>query len=457
MIHVIKQKFHSLVSDQRFSEILTGSAWALSARIFSTVLGFIFSIIVARLYGAEMVGILAVINSFLILVTIFTVFGTSTSILRFIPEHLSNYSPTSAFKIYRKIQSLVIIFSLATATFFFVGADLISEKIFSKPHLSYYFALASIFVVFKSLMLLNTNAVRGLSLIKFFAVLQILPHTFNLFFLILLGFFLPIHDLPVYAVLLGFAMTSIVGWFVVEITFRKKIKPADKIHNMPINAILSTSLPMLMTTTIMFVLGETGVLMVGAFCTEAEVGYYSIAVKLSVLTTFVLQAVNSIAAPKFVELFFTDKIDELFHVAKKSTKLIFFTTIPILICLLFFGKPLITFFFGKEFIQAYPALLVLIIGQFINSISGSTGMFMNMTGNQKVFRNIMLVGGIINVGLNLIFINRFGIIGAAFSTSVSVCFWNVCTLLYMKKNYGNTTAYFPSIRYPKKFHKMNWL
>ena len=187
MIQFIKKKYHNLVSDTRFSEILTGSVWALSARVIATAMGLAFSVIVARLYGAEVVGIVAVINSFLMLATIFTVLGTPTSILRLIPEHLAKYSPTSAFKVYRKTQYMVIGISVITAALFFFGANLIADKVFSKPHLSYYFALASIFIVFKSIMMLNTQAVRGLRLIKLFALMQLLPQAFNLLFLISVG------------------------------------------------------------------------------------------------------------------------------------------------------------------------------------------------------------------------------------------------------------------------------
>ncbi|OQX62929.1 MAG: hypothetical protein B5M56_04720, partial [Desulfococcus sp. 4484_241] len=65
MIRFLKRKYHNVVSDDRFSEILTGSAWALSAQVIATALGLAFSVLVARLYGAKVVGIVAVINSFL--------------------------------------------------------------------------------------------------------------------------------------------------------------------------------------------------------------------------------------------------------------------------------------------------------------------------------------------------------------------------------------------------------
>ena len=55
MISFLKRKFHNLVSDKKFSEILRGSVWSLGARIIATVLAMITSIITARIYGAEII------------------------------------------------------------------------------------------------------------------------------------------------------------------------------------------------------------------------------------------------------------------------------------------------------------------------------------------------------------------------------------------------------------------
>ncbi len=445
MPSLIKQKLHNLISDQKFSEILTGSAWALSARVIATGFGLIASIIIARFYGAEVVGIVAVIQSFLMLATIFTVLGTQTSLLRLIPEHLVKYSPTSAFKVYRKTQFIVIGVSLVTGTLFFICADLIAAQVFSKPHLSFYFALASVFVVFKSLMLLNTQAVRGLRLIKVFALMQVLPQGFNLLLLVSLGLLWPSKDVPVYAILSGFALTGILGWFIMEYEFRQKMQPQDPVHPMPTRGILSISIPMLMTQTMTFVIGQTGVIMLGMFRSEAEVGYYAIAVKLGTLTAFILRAVNSMAGPRFSELFHSEKMDELFYVAQKSAKLIFWTTTPILLGLIIFGRPILYIAFGQEFTVAYPALVLLVTGQFVHSISGATGLFMNMTGKQNVFRNIMVAAAIVNIGLNLLLIPDYGIYGAAVAAMVSLAGWNIVTLSYIKLKFGKTTGYFPRV------------
>jgi len=445
MINFFKHKYVNLFSDSRFSEILTGSAWALSARVIATALGLMFSVMVARFYGAEVVGILAVINSFLVLATILTIMGTNTSILRLIPEHMVRYSPKSAFKVYRKTQFMVIGMSVITSSVFFFGANLIADKVFSKPNLSYYFALSSVFLVFKSMMELNTQAVRGLRLIKLFALMQFLPQIFNLVLLIALGLLWPARDCPVYAVLISFAMTGIIGWIIMEQAFKNRMQPDNNVHNLSVRSILSISLPMLMTATSTFLIAQSGVLILSMFSTEAEVGHYAIAVKLATLTSFVLRAVDSMAGPKFSELFYANKMDELFHIAKKSAKLIFVTTAPLLLGFLIYGKQLLGMVFGNEFSAAYPALIILALGQFANSISGSTGMFLNMTGNQNIFRNIMVIAATLNILLNVWLVPKFSINGAAIAATVSLCFWNVSALVYLKLKFGKTTGYFPTL------------
>jgi O-antigen/teichoic acid export membrane protein len=227
--------------------------------------------------------------------------------------------------------------------------------------------------------------------------------------------------------------------------FKQKMSPGETVHPMPVRQILSISLPMLMTATMSFVIGQTGVIMLGMFRPEADVGYYSIAVHLASLTTFVLSAINTMAAPKFSELFHTGKIDELFYVARKSTKLIFWTTTPILVFLILLGKPLLTILYGPEFSVAYWAMFFLVLGQFVNSISGSTGYFMNMTGHQNIFRNVMLITALLNVTLNLVLIPQFGIIGAALTAMFCYVLWNSLLLLYIKIKYGRTIGYFPFI------------
>jgi O-antigen/teichoic acid export membrane protein len=144
LISHFHQKLNSLLSDNKFIEILTGSTFAFVGRIFGIGLAMLSSILIARIYGAKMMGVLAIVQAFMMMAAIFAVLGTNISILRLIPEHLSMYSLTSAFRVYRKTQYFVALVSILVGCVLFFNSSLLVNVIFSKPHLSFYIALTSL-------------------------------------------------------------------------------------------------------------------------------------------------------------------------------------------------------------------------------------------------------------------------------------------------------------------------
>jgi O-antigen/teichoic acid export membrane protein len=154
------------------------------------------------------------------------------------------------------------------------------------------------------------------------------------------------------------------------------------------------------------------------------------------------------AAPKFSELFHAGQTDEVLRVAKKSTRLIFWTTGPMLLGLIVLGRPVLSLFFGASFSAAYAAMVVLALGQFVNSVSGSTAVFLNMTGHENVFQAIMVGAAGLNVALSFLLIPHFGIEGAAVAAMVTMVAWNSCALLYIKRKFGSAIGYFPMVRLP---------
>ena len=449
----LRHKLSGLLADQRFAEILSGSIWTLAAKVVATLFAMLASIYVARVYGAGMTGILALLNSFVVLVTIFTVLGTDTSVLRLIPEHIKKYSVISAFKAYRKTQYIVAAISILTGGMAYLLADWIADVVLSKPQIGHYVALAVCFVAARSLTDLNTSAVRGLRLNRVFAFMHVLPDMTKLIVLLVGSLFVATQDVAVYALLASWLIPALVGIVSMQVAFQRRINSYDRratVEKLSVANILAISLPMLMTTSMAFIIGRSGVIILGMYRPEQDVGYYAIAVTLATLTSFVLSAVNAMSASKFSELYHSNQMDELFYVAKKSTKLIFWSTVPILFVLILFGKFAISFLYGPAFAVAYPALVLLTIGQFVNSISGSNGMFMNMTGHQVALRNIMVLAALLNIGINLLLTPRYGAMGAAVAAMTSTIFWNIYVLVFIKRRYGQTLGYVPGVRLSRR-------
>ena len=80
--------------------------------------------------------------------------------------------------------------------------------------------------------------------------------------------------------------------------------------------------------------------------------------------------------------------------------------------------------------MAKSALLILLVGQFFNTLSGPVGVYMNMTGKQNKLQLVLIFGFITNLILNWFLIPEYGMIGAASATAISVILWKSIAVIY---------------------------
>jgi O-antigen/teichoic acid export membrane protein len=85
-----------------------------------------------------------------------------------------------------------------------------------------------------------------------------------------------------------------------------------------------------------------------------------------------------------------------------------------------FGKPLLAFAFGPGLVEAYPSLLILLVGQLFNSFVGSVGYLLNMAGYEKDVLKITGVSTILISILTLTITPIWGIIGGAIASSATL-------------------------------------
>lgn len=443
MTSEIRQFFKEKINaNQHFKEIVHGAGLTFSAKIFGTLAALGTSLIVARYYGSEMVGVVAIINAVLVVCTVFSLMGTDVAVLRLVPECLQKYTARSVVMLHKKMTTMVIFFSLIISVVLLLSSSIVSQVIFHNDNYEFYILLSAFFILIKALSTLNMEAIRGLQKIRIFAFMQAFPNLLNFFLIVTLTLFFYQKNNPIYALFANLLITSLI-LFILIIFMITKIKTNNNIdYNASYKYITSLSFPMFLTSSILMVIYQSDTLMLGYFRTESEVGIYAISLKLSILTIFVLNSINSLAAPKFAQLYHAGDLEQLKTIAQNSTKLAFWVTLPIILIYVFFGY-IILGFFGQEFVTGYLALLFLTTGQLVNVSSGAVGLFLDMTGHEKVFRNIVVLTGMLNVILNLILIPLYHINGAAIASMVSIITWNVLAGIYIKNKFGFSICYVP--------------
>ena len=95
--------------------------------------------------------------------------------------------------------------------------------------------------------------------------------------------------------------------------------------------------------------------------------------------------------------------------------------------------------FGEQYKQGANLLRILVIGQFINVITGSVGFLLNMTGFEKDMRNIVFLSGAIALLLNFILIPIYGVTGAAIATSIAIALQSLFAVYMVRRRLGFNT------------------
>ncbi len=187
---------------------------------------------------------------------------------------------------------------------------------------------------------------------------------------------------------------------------------------------LGVALPLLFIDGSFVVLNQTDLLMLGSLAGETAVGLYAAALKTAAWVGFVLMAVNATAAPLFSSLYSTGDRSGLQHVVSTVARWMFPVALAVGLGLMLFAQPILALF-GPEFTQARGALLVLVLGQWVNVGAGSVGYLLIMTGHHRYCAIAMGTSAVLNVGFNAIGIPLMGIEGAAIATASCTALWNI--------------------------------
>lgn len=431
----------SVRDNKSFSEILSGSSWAFVLRIVGLAAGYISTLIISNYFGPRTVGLFNLSFTVISIITLISLMGFPTSILRFTGELKDDYAQRIVLK---KMVVLSFAVSLFLAIVCSLSAEYISVNIFHDRKLKeflYIMLLGAPLSVGSAVLI---EYIRGLRKIKISETIRNSIYVFNLIIIFLLVFVFQYNNLSPAVANVG-AVTLTFCIVLLYLLYRLKHQCYKETTSVSYRKIFKISFPMLISDSMFSSMMVIDRLMLGFFKTPYDVGIYAVAIKLATITSMVLVAINTIVAPKFSELYWSHNLEDLRKIIKFSSKIIFFSSTPILIIYLFFSRQILSFF-GQEFIQGSAALVILSIGQFINSASGSVGYFMDMTGHHISIRNIVLLAAIINIILNYLLIPKYGFNGAAIATACSMSFWNIAALAYVKIKLKLFVGYIPFLK-----------
>jgi O-antigen/teichoic acid export membrane protein len=182
--------------------------------------------------------------------------------------------------------------------------------------------------------------------------------------------------------------------------------------------IIRAGLPFGIVSLMLSIALSIDTVMLSWFRTEEIVGYYNVSYNLVIAMMVFFWGFKEAIVPSLSKVFVTDptQVEKWYY---HSVKVIIIISIPIAVGGFLIAYPLIRFLYTDTFLPSALGLQILIWDVPLLMFAGFCGNMTTIIGAERSAARINTINTIANVGLNLVFIPRFGLVGAALITVVT--------------------------------------
>lgn len=408
-------------------ELFRGGAIALGFKFISVFIGYFFFWLLARWLGTDGVGVFSTAWTILMIGAVFGKIGFDTSIIKFIAGSMGAEKPHHVRPIYHSSIIIVSINAFIVAILLFLFAEPVSNLFFQTTKHINIIRIVAISVIPLSLYNINAESMKALKNITAFSIFQ--NSSIYLGIILIMWIFSGKglnNQSSIYALGISASLLMAISFLVIYRNFKQKVpKTSEKTaYAFNFKKTLGISIPMMLTNSLFLIMSWMDILMLSAFKSDADVGIYNTSLKISAVISMALIAINSIALPKYAELFEKKDMPGFRKVVKQTSFLNFGLSFPVFLLILLIPGFLLGIF-GEEFVAGKMSLMILSIGQIFSAFSGSTIHVLNMTGKENTAKNILITTAMLNLVLNFLLVPRYGINGAAIATAISTVIWNL--------------------------------
>jgi len=399
----------------------------LVARVISIVFGFITSILLARILGSEAFGIYSLAMLLPTVIVIFADFGISPASVYYVAQ-----GKFCRKEILGNNILFTIVISFGAVLFGFIVSFFFSEQFFLGVPRSYLF-LALLFIPIKLFFTFIRNTLLGAQLFLEYNLLNIVPSA--LFFISIVVALWVLKSGPDGALLAG-----IISWLLTDIILFLNTKRAFGGVSLKRNytyqkQAISYGLKAYLGNALQFLNYRLDMFLVNSFLNVSAVGYYSIAVLLAERLWLVSQVASTVIFPRVASE--TDEKKRLEFTPLVARTVFWITAFGALVLFLL-SRILIVIFYSDKFLASLPPLQALLIG--VIGLAVGRVLALDLSGRGRPILNtyVAVITLVSNISLNLIWIPAYGIVGAAWASTVSYLVMFFCTFLFYYRITGNS-------------------
>lgn len=410
------------------SLIAKGAGIVFVGTVASGGLRYLFQVIVARHVGLELFGLFSLGLAVFSVAVVIASLGMSRGVVRYVSLYQGKGDRGRVKGTINLAAALSLGGGIAVSLLLIALSEVLAIDVFHAPGLTNvlrFFAIAVPFFALTTVLLSSTQALR---IMRYRVYVRDLFELLSRIALVILVFLL---GWELWGALFAFVISVIAGTLLSFFYYRKAFHPVLWDSVRPIfepKRLLAFCWPLLFADCFGLMEIWMSTFVLGYSATPEAVGVFSAAYRTSLLVQGILMSFNTMFAPIISDLHHREEDRKLESLFKMVAKWVFSLSLPPILLMIIFSQEILTIF-GQDFAVGATSLIVLSIGQLMNSVSGSLGVMIDMSGRSKITLLNAMLHFLLQTGLCFLLIPRYGIIGAALAKATSIGFLRTIRLL----------------------------
>lgn len=402
---------------------------ALTVRALSVLAGFSVTYMLGRQFGAAVTGQYALVTQTAMFLAVFALFGLDVSVVRHFARAVAEEAKL-ALSIVLGVLSISIAMLAFVIGVLWLGGEAIWRLLFGNVVSFEALLVLSVLLVGRGGVQLAGGLLRSQHRFSSGVAITALAIPAATGIALATGQATNLNEILWVTALaaLGASVLGLVPFFL-------HVSASHNAMRIPMRSILSSSLP-LWGAGLALVMGEWyGLAVAAQILGASEAGLYRVSFQLSGAIMMVSSTLFSVYAAQISTAFHSGNRDQAAMMARSAVRLSAALAIPMGGGLILGGEFLLGQI-GPEFLEALPALIVLVIGQFFIALLGPSGLVLAMSGNERTNLIISIIGtGTLFIVAPLAAIHT-GLTGLAASVAFILVGRNLAAFIFVRQRLG---------------------
>jgi O-antigen/teichoic acid export membrane protein len=198
----------------------------------------------------------------------------------------------------------------------------------------------------------------------------------------------------------------------------------DKIQ-FPAREVFSFTIPLLTSDLVYMAMNTSDVILLGHFGGAEDVGAFRVIWPAAHLNQLVMTSFTLLFTPLAARLFARDDREGINRLYWQTAIWIAVLSFPIFALTFSLAQPVTVTMFGSRYEDSATYLALLSFGYYFNAALGFNGLTLKVFGKLRYIVSINVAAALVNVGINLVLIPRYGPLGAAIGTCGTLIVHNI--------------------------------